>query len=174
MGLPISGIKEKSLHTLRSSKFVSDMHYGDGAGDGNRTRVTALEGRCSAIELHLRLADHTGFEPVISSVTGKHVRPLHQWSVRRLIYHKRATGQRPFGIIGGGKWGQGLYERNEINRHIGDFALFLDLPLIAKHVGAADAMALLFGEPREGAQIPFLGSRPHLDWAKRTAFLALD
>ena len=87
MTLPISGIKEKSLHTLRSSKFVSDMHYGDGAGDGNRTRVTALEGRCSAIELHLRLADHTGFEPVISSVTGKHVRPLHQWSVRGRIYH---------------------------------------------------------------------------------------
>ena len=27
------------------------------------------------------MADHTGFEPVISSVTGKHVRPLHQWSV---------------------------------------------------------------------------------------------
>ena len=27
------------------------------------------------------MADHTGFEPVVSSVTGKHVRPLHQWSV---------------------------------------------------------------------------------------------
>ena len=27
------------------------------------------------------MADHTRFELVISSVTGKHVRPLHQWSV---------------------------------------------------------------------------------------------
>ena len=29
----------------------------------------------------MRLADHTRFELVISSVTGKHVRPLHQWSL---------------------------------------------------------------------------------------------
>gem|GEM_PF-6049324 len=29
---------------------------------------------------HTRLADHTRFELVISSVTGKHVGPLHQWS----------------------------------------------------------------------------------------------
>ena len=26
------------------------------------------------------MADHTRFELVISSVTGRHVRPLHQWS----------------------------------------------------------------------------------------------
>ena len=93
--------------------------------------MTALEGRCSAIELHLRLADHTGFEPVISSVTGKHVRPLHQWSVRRLIYHKPATGQRAFGIIGGGSGARGLDERDEINRHIGDFAFLPNLPFVA-------------------------------------------
>ena len=31
-------------------------------------------------ELPRQVADHTGFEPVVSSVTGKHVRPLHQWS----------------------------------------------------------------------------------------------
>ena len=30
--------------------------------------------------LSAAMADHTGFEPVVSSVTGKHVRPLHQWS----------------------------------------------------------------------------------------------
>lgn len=31
------------------------MKNGTGAGDGNRTRVTCLEGRCSTIELHRRM-----------------------------------------------------------------------------------------------------------------------
>ena len=33
---------------------------------------------------HTSMADHTRFELVISSVTGKHVRPLHQWSMPSL------------------------------------------------------------------------------------------
>ena len=46
-----------------------------GAGDGNRTRVSCLEGRCSTIELHRRIcfpampnreAGETGIEPAFS------------------------------------------------------------------------------------------------------------
>ena len=38
-------------------------------------------------ELPRQVADHTGFEPVVSSVTGKHVRPLHQWSTLEALVH---------------------------------------------------------------------------------------
>ena len=33
----------------------------DGAGDGNRTRVSSLEGWCSTIELHPRIASSARF-----------------------------------------------------------------------------------------------------------------
>ena len=74
------------LHTAKKENpdnLGVNLFYG--AGDGNRTRVTSLEGWSSTIELHLqfKLADHTRFELVIFSVTGRHVRPLHQWSVSR-------------------------------------------------------------------------------------------
>ncbi len=57
-----------------------------GAGDGNRTHATSLEGWSSTIELHPRMfhvkvAELTGFEPAVSRVTGGHVRPLHHSSV---------------------------------------------------------------------------------------------
>lgn len=46
----------------------------NGAGDGNRTRVTSLEGWSSAIELRLQMmADLTRIELAIFSVTGRHV-----------------------------------------------------------------------------------------------------
>lgn len=42
------------------------------------------------------LADHTRFELVIFSVTGRHVRPLHQWSVsaRKNIPYSLTLGKR--------------------------------------------------------------------------------
>ena len=36
---------------------------GHGASDGNRTRVTSLEGWGSTVELHLQMAERVGFEP---------------------------------------------------------------------------------------------------------------
>ena len=65
---------------LYPAELLALIYFTSGAGDGNRTHATSLEGWSSTIELHLRLADHTRFELVISSVTGKHVGPLHQWS----------------------------------------------------------------------------------------------
>ena len=48
--------------------------------------MASLEGWSSTTELHLHalVADCTGFEPVISTVTVWHVRPLHQQSVAGL------------------------------------------------------------------------------------------
>ena len=62
--------KEKSRYFI-----VSTIINDNGAGDGNRTRVVSLEGWSSTIELHLQIimADQTGIEPAISSVTGRHV-----------------------------------------------------------------------------------------------------
>ena len=74
-----------------------------GAGDGNRTRVTSLEGWSSTIELHLqfKLADHTRFELVIFSVTGRHVRPLHQWSVAGInISHLSPSSKENIAFLG--------------------------------------------------------------------------
>ena len=39
-----------------------------GAGNGNRTRITCLEGRCSTIELYRHMVRVVGFEPTASSV----------------------------------------------------------------------------------------------------------
>lgn len=42
------------LAVLLSDRFLNNYAwaFAHGAGDGNRTRVTCLEGRCSTIELH--------------------------------------------------------------------------------------------------------------------------
>ena len=40
----------------------SELHF-DGAGDGNRTHVTSLEGWGSTIELHPHVVGAAGFEP---------------------------------------------------------------------------------------------------------------
>ena len=45
------------------------------ADEGNRTLVSTLARSRSTIELHLQMAVWTGFEPAISSVTGRHVNP---------------------------------------------------------------------------------------------------
>ena len=49
----------------------------DGADEGNRTLVSTLARSRSTIELRLQMADPTGFEPVVFSVTGRRDRPLH-------------------------------------------------------------------------------------------------
>ena len=52
-----------------------------GAGDGNRTHVTSLEGWRTAIVLRPRRAQkvaRTGFEPVISGLKGRRPGPLDE------------------------------------------------------------------------------------------------
>ena len=41
--------------------------------------ITYFVSKC--VKCMKQLAVQTGFEPVVSSVTGKHVRPLHHWTV---------------------------------------------------------------------------------------------
>ena len=45
----------------------------------------ALARRCSTTELLPQMATPNGFEPSISAVTGRHVRPLHHGALRFLI-----------------------------------------------------------------------------------------
>ena len=42
------------------------------------------------------LADHTRFELVIFSVTGRHVRPLHQWSVAGITIAQQRGNEKEF------------------------------------------------------------------------------
>jgi hypothetical protein len=51
---PILTSTKPAFHTLR--EFVSSVWGFAGAGDGNRTRTTSLEGWDSTVELHPRYA----------------------------------------------------------------------------------------------------------------------
>ena len=54
----------------------------NGASEGNRTPVSTLARSRSTIELHLHvMAVQTRIELAISSVTGRHVKPLHHWTI---------------------------------------------------------------------------------------------
>ena len=70
----------------------------DGAGDGNRTHVTSLEGWRTTIVLRplcrVRLVARTGFEPVISGLKGRRPSPLDE-RARICALRSPRSGQAP-------------------------------------------------------------------------------
>ena len=54
------------------------VHFFTGAGEGNRTLATGLEGQGSTTELHPHMVEGTGFEPVKAQLTDLQSVPFGQ------------------------------------------------------------------------------------------------
>lgn len=60
---------------------LSYIHHVIGAGDGNRTRISSLEGWSSAVELHLHMAPQPGLEPGTCGLTVRRSNQLSYWGI---------------------------------------------------------------------------------------------